>query len=49
MGSALGALCGAIEDAFPDLDVRITELPLTPGRVWRAIQDARARKEKEPR
>ena len=43
-GSALGALCGAIEDAFPDLDVRITELPLTPGRVWRAIQDARARR-----
>ena len=50
MGSALGALCGAIEDAFPDLDVRITELPLTPRRVWRAIQDARgAARTKEPR
>jgi carbon-monoxide dehydrogenase large subunit len=57
MGSALGALCGAIEDAFPDLDVRITELPLTPARVWRAIQAARARRgpaagaarDKEPR
>ena len=43
MGSALAALCSAIEDAFPELDVRISELPLTPSRVWRAIQKARAR------
>jgi carbon-monoxide dehydrogenase large subunit len=41
VGSALGALCGAIENAFPELDLRLDELILTPGRVWKAIQDAR--------
>jgi len=41
LGGALGALCSAVEDAFPDLDVRIDELPLTPRRVWWAIQQAR--------
>ena len=40
LGGALGALCGAVEDAFPDLDVRIDELPLTPRRVWWAIRKA---------
>ncbi len=40
VGSALGALCSAIEDAFPELDLHITQLPLTPDRVWRAIHDA---------
>jgi aerobic carbon-monoxide dehydrogenase large subunit len=42
MGSALGALTGAIENALPGLGLRLTELPLTPSRVWRAIQQARA-------
>jgi carbon-monoxide dehydrogenase large subunit len=42
MGSALGALTSAIEDALPDLPLRLTELPLTPSRVWHAIQRARA-------
>jgi hypothetical protein len=41
VGSALGALCGAIENAFPELDLELDELILTPNRVWKAIQDAR--------
>ena len=43
VGGALGALCGAIENAFPELDLHISTLPLTPDRVWSAIRDARAR------
>ncbi len=39
----LAALCGAIEDAFPDLEMSLTELPLTPSRVWSAIHAARPR------
>jgi carbon-monoxide dehydrogenase large subunit len=45
VGACLGALCSAIEDAFPELDLAIDELILSPGRVWRAIRDARARLE----
>src|SRR5262249_30960336 len=45
LGGALGALCGAVEDAFPDLDVHIEDLPLTPQRVWRAIRRAADRAE----
>jgi hypothetical protein len=41
VGATLGALCGAIENAFPELDLRLDELVLTPGRVWRALRDAR--------
>jgi hypothetical protein len=44
MGCALGALCGAVEDAFPELDMRIAEIPLTPATVWKAIRDARQRR-----
>jgi carbon-monoxide dehydrogenase large subunit len=43
VGSALGALCSAIEDAFPELDLRLDQLPLTPHRVWSAIRDAEER------
>lgn len=43
LGAALGAVCNAIEDAFPDLDVWFEELPLTPARVWAGIREARAR------
>jgi carbon-monoxide dehydrogenase large subunit len=43
VGSVLGALCGAIENAFPELDVQLDELTLTPSRVWRAIGDAKRR------
>jgi carbon-monoxide dehydrogenase large subunit len=41
MGGPLGALCAAVEDALPHLDLRISELPLTPRNVWKAIQDAK--------
>jgi carbon-monoxide dehydrogenase large subunit len=41
MGCALNALVSAVENAFPDRDVHLSELPLTPDRVWRAIQAAR--------
>ena len=41
VGGALGALCGAIENALPDLDLQLNQLPLTPHRVWEAIQEAR--------
>jgi carbon-monoxide dehydrogenase large subunit len=40
LSSAPGALASAIEDAFPELDLRLTDLPLTPERVWRAIRAA---------
>ncbi len=40
VGASLGALCNAIEDAFPELDLEIDELILTPARVWRVIKDA---------
>jgi len=43
VGAPLGALCSAIENALPELDLRLTELPLTPSRVWAAIQSARER------
>jgi carbon-monoxide dehydrogenase large subunit len=36
----LGGLCGAIENALPHLSLELNELPLTPNRVWRAIQAA---------
>jgi carbon-monoxide dehydrogenase large subunit len=41
VGAPLGALCSAIENALPELELRLTELPLTPSRVWGAIQSAR--------
>lgn len=44
LGSCLGALCSAIENAFPDLDLVMNDLILSPDNVWRAIRDAKARK-----
>jgi carbon-monoxide dehydrogenase large subunit len=41
VGGALGALCSAVENALSHLDVTFNELPLTPDRVWKAIQAAR--------
>lgn len=41
IGAALGALSGAVEDAFPELALRINFLPLTPHRIWKAIRDAK--------
>jgi carbon-monoxide dehydrogenase large subunit len=43
VGTTLGALCSAIENAFPELDLQINDLTLTPNNVWRAIRDAKAR------
>jgi carbon-monoxide dehydrogenase large subunit len=40
MGSALGALTSAIENALPHVRLRLTELPVTPSRLWRAIRSA---------
>ncbi len=38
---ALGAVINAIVDALAELGVEHVEMPATPERVWRAIQDAR--------
>jgi carbon-monoxide dehydrogenase large subunit len=46
VGSALGALCNAVENAFPELDLSLDSLILTPCSVWRAIRDARLAKER---
>jgi carbon-monoxide dehydrogenase large subunit len=43
LSSAPAAIAAAIEDAFPELELRLDELPLTPARVWRAIRSARPR------
>jgi carbon-monoxide dehydrogenase large subunit len=45
VGAALGALCSAIEDALPHLDLQLNRLPLTPSRVWEAIRAAEPREE----
>jgi carbon-monoxide dehydrogenase large subunit len=36
----LGAICGAVENALPELNLRLLEMPLAPERLWRAIQAA---------
>jgi carbon-monoxide dehydrogenase large subunit len=41
MGGTLAAICAAVENAFPELRLRLRELPLDPNRVWTAIRDAR--------
>jgi carbon-monoxide dehydrogenase large subunit len=41
VGAILGALCSAVENALPELDLYLTEVPLTPSKVWSAIQEAR--------
>jgi carbon-monoxide dehydrogenase large subunit len=38
---ALGATVNAVVDALAELGVRHVEMPLTPQRVWRAIQAAK--------
>ena len=45
VGSALGAMCSAVENAFPELDLSLDRLTLTPCSVWRSIRDARRAKE----
>jgi aerobic carbon-monoxide dehydrogenase large subunit len=39
---ALGVVINAVVDALTEYGVRHVEMPATPERVWRAIQDARA-------
>ena len=41
---ALAAVINAIVDALSDYGVRHVEMPATPERVWRAIQEAKASK-----
>ncbi len=41
----LGSLCSAIENAFPELDLNLSELPLTPQTVWKAIHQAKRREQ----
>ena len=40
VSGTLGAICGAVENALPELDLRLLEMPLAPERLWRAIQAA---------
>jgi CO/xanthine dehydrogenase Mo-binding subunit len=35
-------IASAVSDALSPLGIRITELPMTPDRLWRLIQRARA-------
>jgi carbon-monoxide dehydrogenase large subunit len=39
---ALGATINALVDALSGLGIRHIEMPATPERVWRAIQEAKA-------
>jgi carbon-monoxide dehydrogenase large subunit len=41
VGGTLGALCSAVESALPELELHLSELPLTPSRVWSEIETAR--------
>jgi carbon-monoxide dehydrogenase large subunit len=41
IGAAWNAICSAVEDALSGYPFRITELPLTPARLWRAIHGGR--------
>ncbi len=41
---ALAAVVNAIVDALAELGVEHVEMPATPERVWRAIQDVRSRR-----
>ena len=42
-GMAPAAIANALEDALQPLGVKITELPLTPERIWKLIQAAQPR------
>jgi carbon-monoxide dehydrogenase large subunit len=44
---ALGVTINAVVDALSEFGVRHVEMPATPDRVWRAIQDARERRARE--
>ena len=40
----LGALCGAVENALGEFDVRIERLPLTPESIWALVHTAKERR-----
>jgi len=40
VAAILGAICSAVENALPDLDLRLLEMPLSPERLRRAIMSA---------
>ncbi|HTW88083.1 MAG TPA: xanthine dehydrogenase family protein molybdopterin-binding subunit [Candidatus Binataceae bacterium] len=42
VGAPLSAICRAVENALPELKLHIRETPLTPNRVWQAIEQARS-------
>ncbi len=44
----ISAIASAIEDAFPDLDLELMEMPLQPERVWQAIQAAQNQGAEDP-
>jgi carbon-monoxide dehydrogenase large subunit len=48
VGGSAAAVVNAVNDALAPLGVTITELPLTPSRIWSAIQEARAAR-REPK
>jgi carbon-monoxide dehydrogenase large subunit len=41
LGAAVAAICSAVEDAFPELDLDIDAVPATPNAIWRAVARAR--------
>jgi carbon-monoxide dehydrogenase large subunit len=41
-GPVPGALCNAICDALQPFGIEITQLPMRPDRVWRALQQKRS-------
>jgi aerobic carbon-monoxide dehydrogenase large subunit len=43
LGATVAALCSAIENALPEYELDITELPLTPNAIWSALEEARSR------
>jgi aerobic carbon-monoxide dehydrogenase large subunit len=38
IGAAWNAISSAVEDALSDWSIEVTELPLTPARLWHAIR-----------
>ncbi len=36
----MGAVCSAVENALPHLNINLSEMPLKPDRVWQTIRDA---------
>ena len=41
---ALGVVVNAVVDALSDYGIRHLEMPMTPARIWQAIEDAKRNK-----